>query len=67
MVAIVAIIGAVVALAGHLGGKWFVTLLGLFLIAVPFLSGAILLGGIPWWVIFAGVVIFIYFLGGKKK
>ena len=69
MVAITAIIGAIMTLAGALGGKWFVALIGIFLIVVPFGAGALILGDIPWWVLFGGIVIFIYLMsqGGKRK
>lgn len=66
MVAITAIIGGITALAGAMTGKYFLILVGIFILAVPFLGGALILGDIPWWVIFAIIVIFIY-LGGKKK
>lgn len=68
MVAIATILGFITALAGAMTGKYFLILIGIFVIAIPLIGGALILGDIPWWVIFGVIVIFIYmFSGGKKR
>ena len=67
MVAIAVILGFIATLAGAMTGKWFLVLIGLFLIIIPFMGGVLLFGNMPWWVVFGIIIIFIYLMDGKGK